>query len=150
MLNGDISNIRSACFGFRAENTLFELRNKSVIDKVANFFKGDLTRAKINKEVYSLMNYIYWNTEYTIMLVIDDSVYQKSRDFLADFPFNQVCNIKSISEVTMMLMTGEMSYYIDDSNTRYDVQSRYTMTTKELNNFIHRSYTGKYIRGRLT
>lgn len=143
MLNGDISNIRSACFGFRAENTLFELKNKSVIDKVANFFKGDLTRAKINKEVYSLMNYIYWNTEYTIMLVIDDALYQKSKDFLADFPFNQVCNIKSISEVTSMLFTGEMTYYIDNSNTRYEVQNKYTMTSDELSTLISRKYKGR-------
>lgn len=143
MLNGDISNIRSACFGFRAENTLFELKNKSVIDKVANFFKGDLTRAKINKEVYSLMNYIYWNTEYTIMLVIDDSIYQKSKDFLADFPFNQVCNIKSISEVTSMLFTGEMTYYIDNSNIRYEVQNKYTMTSDELSTLISRKYKGR-------
>lgn len=143
MLNGDISNIRSACFGFRAENTLFELKNKSVIDKVANFFKGDLTRAKINKEVYSLMSYIYWNTEYTIMLVIDDSIYQKSKDFLADFPFNRVCNIKSISEVTSMLFTGEMTYYIDNSNTRYEVQNKYTMTSDELSTLISRKYKGR-------
>ena len=69
----------------------------------------------------------------------------EAKEFLENFPYNQVVNIKSISQVTMMLNTGEMNYYIDDCDqSRYKVQSKYAVTSQEFNTLLKRHY------GRLT
>ena len=96
MQRGDISNQRSFVFGFRCEGSLFNYKDNTMIDKVLNTFSGKFHRAEVNEEVLAVMNYIYWNTEYTVVLVIDDKNYtQEAKDFLSDFPFNQVVNVRS-------------------------------------------------------
>ena len=146
MLRGDISNQRSYTFGFRCEGNLLKYKDNSLKDKFFNLFSGKTHRAEVNEDILSLMRYIYWNTEYTVFLVIDNENYTKeAQEYLADFPFNQVLNVKSISQVTMMLNTGELNYYIDDNDySRYEVQSKYAITSKELNTMLKRHY------GRLT
>ncbi len=146
MKNGDISNHRSYAFGFRCEGSLLQYRDEKLTDKVLNLFSGKTHRAKVNESILSIMNYLYWNTEYTVMLVIDDENFtEEAKEFLDEFPFNQVINVKSISQVTMMLNPGEMNYYIDDNDqSRYKVQSRYAITSQEFNTLLKRHY------GRLT
>lgn len=146
MLRGDISNQRSYLFGFRCEDSLFHYKDHNVVDKVLNLFAGKMHRAEVDEEVLSVMRYIYWNTEYTVALVIDDANYtEEAKDFLADFPFNQVFNVLSVSQITMALNTGEMTYYVDNcDSSRYKVQSKYAITVPELNTLLRRHY------GRLT
>lgn len=147
VFRGDISNKRSYAFGFRCENSLLKYKDIHITDKFFNLFSGKTHRAEVNKDVYSLMEFIYWNTEYTVMLVIDERNYtEEAKNFLSNFPFNQVVNVlKSPSEITMKLNTGEMSYYIDDcESSRYKVQSKYAITSKDLNTILKRKY------GRLT
>lgn len=146
MLRGDISNQRSFMFGFRCEHSLLRLKDQNVIDKVLNLFAGKMHRAEVNEEVLSLMKYIYWNTEYTVTIVVDDENYTKeAQDFFSDLPFNQVLNVRSVSQITMMLHTGEMTYYVDDNDeTRHKVQSKYAITSQELGTLLRRKY------GRLT
>lgn len=147
VFRGDISNKRSYAFGFRCENSLLKYKDIHITDKFFNLFSGKTHRAEVNKDVYSLMEFIYWNTEYTIMLVIDERNYtEEAKNFLSNFPFNQVVNVlKSPSEITMKLNTGELSYYIDDcESSRYKVQSKYAITSKDLNIILKRKY------GRLT
>ena len=141
MQHGDISNSRSFVIGFRCENSLLHYRDKSTGDKLLNLIQGKTKRAKVDQNVYSLMNYIYWNTEYTVMLVIDEENYTKeAQDFLADFPFNQVATVlKNISEVTMMLNTGELTYFIsDDILDRNSVNSKYALDTDTFNKILKR------------
>lgn len=146
MLRGDISNHRSFTFGFRVENSLLQFRENGFIDKALNLFQGRYTRADVNEDILAIMRYLYWNTEYTVMLVIDNQNYtDEAKEFLSDFPFNQVVNVSTPSELTMMLNTGELSYLVDDCDeSRYKVHSRYAMTSQELNTFLRRQY------GRLT
>ena len=146
MLRGDISNQRSYLFGFRCEDSLFHYKDRNVVDKALNLLVGKTRRAEVNEDVLSAMKYIYWNTEYTIALVIDDAHYTpEAKDFLADLPFNQVFNVLSSSQITMALNTGEMTYYVDECDaSRYKVQSKYAITVKELNALLRRHY------GRLT
>lgn len=146
MLRGDIANQRSFAFGFRVENSLLQFRENGLIDHALNFFQGKYTRADVNEAVLSIMKYIYWNTEYTVCLVIDHKNYtDEAKAFLDDFPFNQVVNVHSPSEVTMMLNSGELSYLVDDCDeSRYRVQSSYAMTSQEINSLLRRHY------GRLT
>ena len=141
MKNGDISNQRSFIIGFRCENSLLRYKDDTLVDKVMNSVRGKTKRAEVDPKVYSLMNYIYWNTEYTVMLVIDEKNYTKeAEEFLADFPFNQVATvIKNVSEVTMMLNTGALTYFVtDDIIDRQSVNSRFAVDTNTFNTILKR------------
>ena len=141
MQHGDISNQRSFVIGFRCEDSLLKYRDDSLGDKVMNAIKGKTYRAEVDPKVYSLMNYLYWNTEYTVMLVIDEKNYTKeAQEYLADFPFNQVVTVlKNISEVTMMLNTGELSHYVsNDDLDRHRVNSKYAVSVDEFNSILKR------------
>ena len=141
MLHGDISNQRSFVIGVRCENNLLHYRDDSLGDKIANTFIGKTARAEVDERVKSLMSYLYWNTEYTVVLIIDEKNYTKeAQDFLADFPFNQVGTVlKNISEVTMMLNTGELTYYVsDDILDRQQVNSKYAVSVDEFNTILKR------------
>ena len=146
MLRGNISNQRTFAFGFRCEGSLLKYKDNNLVDKVLNWVNGKTHRAEVDEKIYSLMNYIFWNTEYTVFLVINDENYtEEAREFLDDFPFNQVLNVRSVSQITSMLYTGELNYYIDDNDqSRYEVQSKYAITSQELNTILKRKY------GRLT
>ena len=141
MLHGDISNHRSFVIGFRCENSLLHYKDDTLMDKVKNSIRGKTKRAEVDQKVYSLMSYLYWNTEYTVMLVIDEKNYtDEAKEYLADFPFNQVATvIKNVSEITMMLNTGELSYYIsDDELDRYNVHNRFAVNVDEFNVILKR------------
>lgn len=141
MLRGDISNQRSFVIGFRCENSLLHYKDRDTADKLLNIIKGKTNRAEVDSKVYSLMNYIYWNTEYTVMLIIDEKNYTKeAQEFLSDFPFNQVATVlRNISEVTMMLNTGELTYYIsNDTLDRNSVNSRYAVDVDTFNTILKR------------
>ena len=141
MLHGDISNQRDFVIGFRCENSLLKYKDETLKDKAMNMMVGKTKRAEVDQKVYSLMNYIYWNTPYTVMLVIDEENYTKeAQDFLADFPFNQVATVlKNISEVTMMLNTGELTYFVsEDILDRKSVNSRYAVDVDTFNTILKR------------
>ncbi len=135
MLHGDISNHRSFAIGVRCESTLFHMR-RGILP-----FSFRLKHSEVDKEVLSLVNYLYWNTEMTVMLVIDDSHYTGAvKEFLMDYPFSQVCNIRSISEITMMLNTGYLSYFItNDMIEKQSVNSQYAMDAKTFNTILRRA-----------
>lgn len=141
MLHGDISNHRSFVIGFRCENSLLHYKDDTLMDKVKNSIKGKTKRAEVDQKVYSLMSYLYWNTEYTVMLVIDEKNYtDEAKEYLSDFPFNQVATvIKNVSEITMMLNTGELTYFVsDDILDRQAVNNRYAIDTDTFNNILKR------------
>lgn len=141
MLHGNISNQRSFVIGIRCENNLLHYKDSSLSDKIANTIKGRTARAEVDPKVKSLMSYLYWNTEYTVVLIIDEENYTKeAQDFLSDFPFNQVGTvIKNISEVTMMLNTGDLTYYVsNDIIDRQRVNSRFAVSVDEFNTILKR------------
>ena len=141
MKHGDISNHRGFVIGFRCENNLLKYKDDSLTDKFMNSIQGKTKRAEVDQKVYSLMSYLYWNTEYTVMLVIDEKNYTKeAEEYLADFPFNQVATvIKNVSEVTMMLNTGELTYFVtDDILDRNSVNSKYAVSVDEFNTILKR------------
>lgn len=141
MQHGDISNQRSFVIGFRCEDSLLRYRDDSLGDKILNTIKGKTNRAEVDQKVYSLMNYLYWNTEYTVMLIIDEKNYTKeAQEYLEDFPFNQVATVlKNISEVTMMLNTGELTYFVsEDILDRQRANSKYAVSVDEFNTILKR------------
>ena len=125
MYRGDISNSRSYAFGFRCEDSLFKRR---------------LFKYSVDKEILSMMNYIYWNTEYTVILLMNKENERKFSHFLPDFPFNQVL-IHSVSEITMMLNTGEITYYVDNcEKSRAEINSKYAITLNQLEEIVRKRY----------
>ena len=141
MLHGNISNHRSFVIGVRCENNLLHYKEDGSANKLLNIIKGRTSRAEVDQKVLSLMSYLYWNTEYTVVLIIDEKNYtEEAKKFLADFPFNQIGTVlKSISEVTMMLNTGELSYYVsDDIIDRNNVNSKYAVSVDEFNTILKR------------
>lgn len=141
MLHNDISNQRSFTIGFRCEGSLLHYKEDSLKDFLFNAIKGKTKCAEVDQKVYSLMNYIYWNTEYTVVLVIDEKNYTKeAQEFLSDFPFNQVAVVlRNISEVTMMLNTGELTYYVDNNPmTRNLVNNKYAVDIDTFNTILKR------------
>ena len=145
MLRGDISNSQSFVFGFRYENSLVHYKDKTFSDKILNSLLGKESRAEIDKSVLSLMNHIYWDTEYTVALVIDDENYKKLKNelesFQTDIPFSRIVNVSSISQVTQMLNTGELSYYIDSSESRELANSKFAITSSELHRVLRKHRT---------
>ena len=121
MLHGNISNQRSYVIGFRCENSLLKYKGKTPLDVVANLIKGKTHRAELNPAILSLMNYVYWR-------------------FFENLPYNQVVNVlKSISEVTMMLNTGELTYYVsDDILDRQSINSEYAVSSEQFNSILRR------------
>ena len=138
--HGDISNQRSYVIGFRCENSLLHYKENNLADYFLNAIKGKTKGAEVDENIYSILNYIYWNTEYTIVLVINDKNYtDEAKKFFSDFPFNQVANIKSISEVSMMLLTGELSVFVsDDTIDRQSVNSQYAVDSDTFNTMLRR------------
>lgn len=140
MLHNDISNQRSFVIGFRCENSLLRYKEGGLKDFLFNAFKGKTARADVNDKIYSLMNYIYWNTEYTVVLIIDNKNYTKeAQEYFSDLPFNQIANIQNVSEITMMLNTGELSMYVsDDTIDRQSVNSKYAVDSDTFNTILRR------------
>lgn len=141
MMHNDISNQRSFVIGFRCENSLLKYKEGSLKDFLLNLIRGKTKCAEVDNKVLSLMSYIYWNTEYTVALVIDEANYTKeAQEYLSDFPFNQVATvIKSISEITMMLNTGELTYFVsNDTLDRQLVNSKYAVDVDTFNIILKR------------
>lgn len=141
MLHGDISNHRSYVIGVRCEDCLLKYKDKGVLNKTLNLFAGKAHRAEVNQKVLSLMNYIYYDTEMTVSLIIDKENYTKeAEEFLSSFPFNQVgLVLTNISEVTMRLNTGELTYFVTDSEVeKSQVNSKYAVTVDEFNTILKR------------
>lgn len=135
MLHNDISNERGAVIGVRCENTLFNIKDEFMP------FIYRLKHAEVDKKVYNLMKYLYWETEITVLLVIDDVHYNlRVAEFLSNYPFGQVCNIKSLSEVTMMLNVGDLSYFIDNDKIElHNLNSRYAVDFMTFDGMLKRN-----------
>lgn len=141
MLHGDISNQRSYVIGVRCENCLLKYKDKGVVNKVLNGFFGKSHRAEIDERVLSLMKYIYYDTEMTVCLIIDKENYTKeAEEFLSNLPFNTVGTVlTNISEITMRLNTGELTYFVTDSKIeKSQVNSKYAVTVDEFNTILKR------------
>ena len=141
MKHGDISNHRGYVIGVRCEDCLLNFKTKKIRDKLLNTFKGKAHNAEVNQTVLSLMNYLYWDTEMTVSLIIDkDNYTAEMQDLISDFPFNQVgLVLTNISEVTMLLNTGQLAYYVDlDYNRISSVNSKYAVDVDTFNTLLKR------------
>ena len=119
MKHGDISNSVRATFGFMCEDFVIKYRDNSMVDKVLNTLIGKTKRAEVNTLVTSQMEYLYRQTEYNVDLIIEEKNYTTDLKLLVDnLPFNRVVLYNKISQITSRLLTGDLSYVIDDNSYR--------------------------------
>lgn len=140
MLHGDISNHRKFNIGFRCEETLL-IPKRGIFNQLLNKFTDRYVRADVDPDVLSAMNYIYWDTEYSVSLIVDnDNLTPQLEERLKDFPFNHLDNIiRHTSEITMQLFSGNLTYFVTNNTLEKSlVNSRYAVTLEELNEILKR------------
>ena len=139
--NGDLANTAGVTIAFRCEDFLIEYKDTSFTDKVLNKIWGKTKRAEVNQTVRAIMEHFYRNTEYNVDLIVESSNYDTELKVLLDeLPFNRVISIDKLSQISSRLLTGDISYYIDnDAERRSLVNSKYAIPLSDLT---------KYIKGR--
>lgn len=140
MLHGDLSNQVGYTFGFRCEDFLIRFKDRTPFDKVYNALFDKVKRAEVNEEVYSFMEFIYRETEYTVDLIVERKNYTQSlKGLLDEMPFNRVVLIEKPTQITTRLMLGDLTYYVDDDEERRRlINSPHTRSLLELTQEIRR------------
>ena len=138
-MHGDLSNHVKASFGFMCENFLIKYKENTVKDKVMNFLIGKTKRAEVDPLVRSTMEYIYRQTEYNVDLLISEDSYSSLKPIIEDLPFNRVVLYNKLSQISTRLLTGDLTYVIDDDNYRRGlINSRYAVNLAEFDTLLKR------------
>lgn len=140
MLHNDLSNQVGITVAFRCVDFLVRFRQKKVTDKILNFLVGKEYRAEIDETVSSYMEYLYRNTECNVDLIIENKDYTDAlKTVLEDLPFNRIVTIDKMSQISQRLLTGDLTYYVDDDPQRLsEVNSKYAMTLGEVHTILRR------------
>lgn len=140
MLHGDLSNQCSYTIAFRCEDCLIKYKDNTFADKVLNSIFGKTKRAEVNEEYAKTMEYLYRNTEYTVDLVVEEKNYtDELKKILDELPFNRVVKITKETQISQRLLTGDLTYYVDDNTYRRSlVNSQYAIPMSQLNDYIKR------------
>ena len=139
MMHGDISNQVKATFGFMLTNSLINYKDNTLKDKLLNAIIGKTKRAEINPLVRNSMEHIYRNTEYNVDLLVSEEEYSSLKFIKEDLPFNRIVLYNKLSQVSSRLLTGDLTYVIDEDDYRRGLlNSRYAITLKELDTLLKR------------
>lgn len=135
MLHGDLSNDAGMTIGFRCVDFFVKFKDTSFTDKVLNTVLGKLRRAEVDPRVGDAIRYLYRQTEYNVDLVIENKDYTSAlQKFLESYPFSRIVLIDKPTQISSRLLTGDLSYYIDDDEQRRGlVNSKFAMS---LNDFF--------------
>lgn len=139
MKNGDISNQHGFHIAVRIEDTLLKKDGKKLAGVVDKLFNTSLSYS-VDEDVLKLVQYIYRRTEHTVILVVDENFHanKKLEEFQQLFPF-ETLYIKNESEITMRLITGDLTYYLDEDDYRRSlVNNKYAITLDEFNTILRR------------
>lgn len=138
MRHGDISNSVRATFGFMCENFLVNYKEDTLYDKFLNTVLGKTKRAEIDPIVSSSMEYAYRQTEYNIDLLIKESSYDSGmKELIRDLPFCRIVLYNKYSQITSRLLTGDLTYVVDDLESRRGLlNNSHVITLSEFNSMI--------------
>lgn len=138
MKRGNLANQVSYTIGFRCVDFLIKYRTSSVKDRFLNALLGKTKRAEVDSKVRSVMEYLYRQTEYNVDLVIENADYTQDLKLLIDdLPFNRVVLVDKPSQISQRLLTGDLSFYVDDDDYRRSIiNSRYAFTLSELSRHL--------------
>lgn len=144
MMHGDISNYVRASFGFMCENFLIEYKDNTVKDKILNLIIGKTKRAEVNHLVRNSMEYLYRQTEYNVDLLVSEDKYSEFKPIIDNLPFNRVVLYNKLSQISSRLLTGDLTYVVDNDDYRRSLlNSHYAITLSDLNTLIKRG--GRHI-----
>ena len=139
MRHGDISNRVNISIGIMCLDTLVTYKDNTFTDRVLNKIMGKSKRAEVDETVRSTMEYIYRNTEYTVDLLIPEEEYNVLKPLIADMPYNRVVLYSKISQISSRLLTGDLSYVVDNNaERRSTINSTYAIPLSELSPMIKR------------
>lgn len=134
MLYNDISNMGGYTIAFKCEDFLLKFPKETLIDKV-RFLVNKYSNAEIDDTILRVMEHLYKNTEYVVTLVVDRKEYQNRqfKSLIDNIPFNDIILIDKPTQITQRLITGDISYYIDDDAERRSlVNSEYAIPLSKL------------------
>lgn len=118
-MHGNLSNYVQATFGFMCEDFLVKYKDTSFSDKVLNVVFGKIKRAEIDPLVSASMEYTYRQTEYNVDLIIkEDNYNQGLKDLIKDLTFCRVVLYTKYSQITSRLLTGDLTYVVDNVENR--------------------------------
>ena len=138
MLHGDLSNRVRATFGFMCEDFLIKYRDNTLADKVMNTLFGKTKRAEIDPLVVSSMEYTYRQTEYNVDLIVKEDSYTNGlKDIIKDLPFCRVVLYNKYSQITSRLLTGDLTYVVDNVESRMGLlNNSHVITLAQFNNIV--------------
>lgn len=138
MLHGDLSNRVRATFGFMCEDFLIKYRDNTLADKVMNTLFGKTKRAEIDPLVVSSMEYTYRQTEYNVDLIVKEDSYTNGlKDIIKDLPFCRVVLYNKYSQITSRLLTGDLTYVVDNVESRMGLlNNSHVITLSQFNNIV--------------
>ena len=138
MLHGDLSNRVKATFGFMCEDFLIKYKDNNLSDKVLNALFGKTKRAEIDNVVASSMEYTYRQTEYNVDLIIkEDSYTSDMKDLIKDLPFCRIVLYNKYSQITSRLLTGDLTYVVDNVESRMGLlNNSHVITLAQFNNIV--------------
>ena len=138
MLHGDLSNKVKATFGFMCEDFLIKYRDNTLADKFMNTLFGKTKRAEIDPLVLSSMEYTYRQTEYNVDLIVKEDSYTNGlKDIIKDLPFCRVVLYNKYSQITSRLLTGDLTYVVDNVESRMGLlNNSHVITLAQFNNIV--------------
>lgn len=144
MLHGDLSNRVKATFGFMCEDFLINYKDTTFSDKVLNAVFGKTHRAEIDPVVSSSMEYAYRMTEYNVDLIIKEESYPKLKPLIGDLPFCRVVLYNKYSQITSRLLTGDLTYVVDNVESRMGLlNNSHVITLAQFNQIVRRGGTAR-------
>lgn len=145
MKHGDISNSVRATFGFMCEDFVIKYRDNNVVDKVLNTLIGKTKRAEVNTLITSQMEYLYRQTEYNVDLIIEEKNYTTDlKSLVDDLPFNRVVLYNKYSQITSRLLTGDLTYVVDNVESRMGLlNNSHVITLAQFNQIVRRGGTAR-------
>lgn len=135
--NNNISNRVAPNIAFRVEDFLLEYKDKTILDDLSNLLTGKLYRAEKNKLVISTLYKILQHTDYTADLVmLKRNASDRVKERLVDLPFSNLILVEDVDEITLMLNTGRIKYYVDKKERLSRINNEYAISLERARNII--------------
>lgn len=136
MLHGEISNELPLVIAFRFEGTVANLKTDKLNSFLRNKFKLKST-FELNRDVISIIERIYYRTEYTVDLVVERDNYDTLSWIFDNIPYSRIIVLDKPSQITARILMGDVSYYVDNvENNRNAINSRYAVDLKGLSSVL--------------
>ena len=142
MQYGDLSNRASHVIAFRLEDFLLVKEpNNKFLDKVKEVIAGNYSMSELDPQVMGAINHIYRNSDMTTYLIKDreTKLNEYEKELVDRVYYGMIVEVVKPVDITRMLITGEIAYYVDSKPSRMSqVSNDKCITLVELNDIIRR------------